>query len=160
MEHQFTFDPAAASLDSATLTLSLRDDNDRFIGELGFGWTESGTWDFGEVDTGDYAYGVNVDYLYDGIFQVKLGSAFGDFYIDKSVLAINLPTPSSNNALNSIPSNLLTLIVHENFHENFNEVNRNETFGVIWTWMQKNLNLEHHDEFIKGNVLIKKTNHP
>jgi hypothetical protein len=97
-KHQFTFDPAAASLDSATLTLSLRDDNDRYIGELGFGWTESGTWDFGEVDTGDYAYGIDVNYLYDGIFQVKLGSAFGDFYIDKSVLAINY-TPVSNNAV-------------------------------------------------------------
>ncbi|PKN89364.1 MAG: hypothetical protein CVU51_00485 [Deltaproteobacteria bacterium HGW-Deltaproteobacteria-1] len=74
--------------------------NDRFIGELGFGWTESGTWDFGEVDTEDYAYGVNVDYLYYGIFQVKLGSAslFGDFYIDQSVLAINY-TPASNNAV-------------------------------------------------------------
>ena len=45
---------------------------------------------------------------------------------------------SSKNALNSIPSNLLTLIVHEkNYHENFNEVNRNETFGAIGTWMQK-----------------------
>lgn len=99
-KHQFTFDPAAASLDSATLTLSLRDDNDRYVGELGFGWTESGTWDFGEVDTGDYAYGINVNYLYDGIFQVKLGSAslFGDFYIDQSVLAINY-TPVSNNAV-------------------------------------------------------------
>jgi hypothetical protein len=36
--------------------------------------------------------------LYDGIFQVKLGSAGGDFYIDKSVLAINY-TPVSNNAV-------------------------------------------------------------
>jgi len=45
---------------------------------------------------------------------------------------------SSKNALNSMPSNLLTLIVHEkNYHENFNEVNRNETFGAIGTWMQK-----------------------
>jgi lysophospholipase len=44
----------------------------------------------------------------------------------------------SENALNSIPSNLLTLIVHKkNYHENFNEVNRDETFGAIWKWMQK-----------------------
>lgn len=44
----------------------------------------------------------------------------------------------SKKALNSIPSNLLTLIVHEkNYHENFNEVNRDETFGAIWKWMQK-----------------------
>lgn len=44
----------------------------------------------------------------------------------------------SKKALNSIPSKLLTLIVHEkNYHENFNEVNRDETFGAIWKWMQK-----------------------
>ena len=44
----------------------------------------------------------------------------------------------SENALNSIPSDLLTLIVHKkNYHENFKEVNRDETFGVIWKWMQK-----------------------
>ena len=44
----------------------------------------------------------------------------------------------SKKALYSIPLKLLTLIVHEkNYHENFNEVNRDETFGAIWKWMQK-----------------------
>lgn len=44
----------------------------------------------------------------------------------------------SKKALNLIPSKLLTLIVHEkNFHENFNEVNREETFKGISNWMQK-----------------------
>jgi alpha-beta hydrolase superfamily lysophospholipase len=44
----------------------------------------------------------------------------------------------SKMALYSIPLKLLTLIVHEkNYHENFNEVNREETFGAIWKWMQK-----------------------
>jgi alpha-beta hydrolase superfamily lysophospholipase len=39
--------------------------------------------------------------------------------------------------LKTIPSELLTLLVHENnFHENFNEVNRNESFTAIWDWMQ------------------------
>jgi lysophospholipase len=49
-----------------------------------------------------------------------------------------LADPSgSKKALNAIPPNLLTLIVHEkNYHENFNEVNRNETFGAIWKWIQ------------------------
>ena len=47
---------------------------------------------------------------------------------------------SSKKALNSIPSKLLTLIVHEkNFHENFNETNRNETFAKISDWMKKYL---------------------
>ena len=47
----------------------------------------------------------------------------------------------SREALNSIPSQLLTMVVHEkNYHENFNEVNREETFGEIWLWMQRHLN--------------------
>lgn len=98
-KHQFTFDPAADTLDSAKLTISLRDDGGWFdFWEIGFGWTESGNWDFGEVYTGDYAYDVNVNFLTDGIFQVTVGSLVGDFYIDKSVLDINY-TPVSNNAV-------------------------------------------------------------
>ena len=95
-KHQFTFDPAADTLDSAKLTISLRDDGgflDFF--EIGFGWTESGNWDFGDVNTGDYAYDVNVNFLTDGVFQVTIGSLLGDFYIDQSVLTINY-TPVSN----------------------------------------------------------------
>ena len=42
------------------------------------------------------------------------------------------------NALNSIPSELLTLIaMGKNFHENFNEVNREETFRGISKWLPK-----------------------
>ncbi len=45
---------------------------------------------------------------------------------------------TSQQALKQIPENLLTLMVHEkNFHENFNELNRNETFEALWKWMQK-----------------------
>ncbi len=96
--HQFTFDPAADTLESAKLIISLRDDNDRLLPEFGFGWTESGTWDLGEVNTGNYAYNVNVNFMSDGVFQVTVGSLSGDFYIDQSVLAINY-TPVSNNAV-------------------------------------------------------------
>lgn len=97
-KHQFTFDPAADTLDSARLTISLRDDNDWFFPEFGFGWTESGNWSLGEVNTENYAYDVNVNFLTDGVFQVTVGSLLGDFYIDQSVLAINY-TPVSNNAV-------------------------------------------------------------
>jgi len=51
----------------------------------------------------------------------------------------HLATPeTSKKALKSVPSKLLTLIVHKkNFHENFNEVNREETFKGIAKWIQK-----------------------
>ncbi|HEX2966145.1 MAG TPA: PEP-CTERM sorting domain-containing protein [Syntrophorhabdaceae bacterium] len=97
-KHQFVFNPPADQLLSATLTLTLRDDNDPIFAEFGFGWTEDGSWDIGEVDTGDYAYGINVAYLADGVFQVTLGSLLGDFYIDQSVLNIqytSVPEPLS-----------------------------------------------------------------
>ncbi len=97
-EHQFTFDPAADVINSATLALSLRDDNDRdwliFNLELGFGFGEDLSWDFGEVDTGVYSYNIGVSSLYDGAYRVTLASLGGDFYIDKSELTIDYtPTP-------------------------------------------------------------------
>lgn len=39
-------------------------------------------------------------------------------------------------AVNSIPEDLRTIINYENnYHENFNEVNREEVYGKIWDWM-------------------------
>lgn len=47
---------------------------------------------------------------------------------------------ATKKALAKVPPNLLQLIVHENnFHENFNELNRNETFAQIWNWMKGRL---------------------
>ncbi len=99
-KHQYTFVPPASSINSGTLVLSLRDDSSSIWDgwEFAFGWTEGGTWDFGEVNTGDYSYGVNVNYLTDGVFQVTLASVGGDFYIDKSVLTVNynpVPEPTT-----------------------------------------------------------------
>jgi hypothetical protein len=95
--HMFSFDPAAAQILSATLALTLRDDND-VLWEFAFGWTEGGSWDLGEVNTGTYTYDINVAPLYDGIFRVTIASLGGDFYIDKSELTINynpVPEPIS-----------------------------------------------------------------
>ena len=45
---------------------------------------------------------------------------------------------TSQNALRTIPSHLLEMMIHEkNFHENFNEVNREETFEAILHWVRK-----------------------
>lgn len=104
-KHKFAFNPPALQILTGTLTVSLRDDAREGDGgflnlknEYAFGWAEGGTWDFGEVNTGDYQYGVNVDFLADGVFQVKIASVYGDFYIDKSELNINynaVPEPGT-----------------------------------------------------------------
>ena len=45
---------------------------------------------------------------------------------------------TSNHAMESIPGNNTTIVNYpDNFHENFNEVNREEIYGKIWDWMQK-----------------------
>lgn len=45
---------------------------------------------------------------------------------------------TSEKALNQIPKELVHMIKYpENYHENFNETNRNEIFGKIYDWMQK-----------------------
>ncbi len=42
--------------------------------------------------------------------------------------------------LETIPEQLRTLLYFpENFHENFNETNRNEIFAALWKWMQVRL---------------------
>ncbi len=94
-EHSFNFDPPAAEITSASLTLFLQDDYGWFdFGELAFGYGEDGTWGLGEVDTGSYDFAVDVLAVADGSYTVTLGSAGGDFYITKSILDIEyLPVP-------------------------------------------------------------------
>jgi hypothetical protein len=47
----------------------------------------------------------------------------------------------SRQMLDTIPEALRTLhYFPENFHENFNETNRDDVFASIWQWMQKHLN--------------------
>ena len=42
--------------------------------------------------------------------------------------------------IDTIPEQLRTVLYFpENFHENFNETNRNETFATLWQWMQERL---------------------
>ncbi len=47
--HNFDFVPPYEEILSGTLTVSLRDDGGWFdTWEIGFGWAEDGTWDFGD----------------------------------------------------------------------------------------------------------------
>ena len=104
--HHYDFIPAVGTVLSGTLSLDLRDDWDLLddptflIGtEWALGWTESGDWDFGEVNTETYSYNVSATTsLADGEFTVTLMSIWGDFYIDASHLEITyepVPEPAT-----------------------------------------------------------------
>lgn len=95
-QHLYDFDPELDSLNSGLLELTVRDDdNDYWCNiELGVTFFEDGAslikdsyWD--DLDTGTYDFDLSLDVLADGVFTVFLGSLWGDFYIDKSVLTID-----------------------------------------------------------------------
>jgi len=107
-QHLFSFDPPADTILSGKLTLSLYDDDtdkkwNPFTWEFGGGIAESGEWDIGAINTGSYEYDVDVNYLDDGKFVVKLFSlggllVGGDFGICESELEINykpVPEPAT-----------------------------------------------------------------
>jgi hypothetical protein len=93
--HLFTTDSISV-INSATLELQFTDDA-RDKKEFAFGFGEDGTWDWGEIDTGSETYGLlDVNSLYDGIYNVTVVSLWGDFYLNKSILTIDydpVPTP-------------------------------------------------------------------
>ncbi len=94
-QHQYTFSPPLGAITSATIEISVQDDEadnpSNYLGsyELGGGIAESGEWSFGEVDTGTYGYDLDGSYLGDGSFFVTIGSLWGDFTILSSILTIN-----------------------------------------------------------------------
>lgn len=102
-QHNFTFEPAPEEIFSASLRIFLKDDEadtlSPFSWEIGGGVAESGDWDFGEINTGwTDSYSIDVDYLTDGMFQVVVASAGGDFYIGSSELSITyapVPEPAT-----------------------------------------------------------------
>ncbi|MHC1725299.1 MAG: PEP-CTERM sorting domain-containing protein [Syntrophobacteraceae bacterium] len=99
--HNYTFAPPAAQILTGELTIYLRDNEsdtwNPFTWEFGGGIAEDGSWDIGAINTGSYGYNIDVNYLADGRFVVKVGSLFGDFYIESSTLKITynaVPEPS------------------------------------------------------------------
>ncbi len=106
-KHNFSFAPPAKEIFSAKLSLYFRDDagegDGGFLGwknEYAFGYAENGDWDLGEVDTGTEMYNIDVSSLSDGMFEVKVASLYGDFYLDKSELQIDYaPVPEPGTLL-------------------------------------------------------------
>jgi hypothetical protein len=100
--HHFGYSPPALEVLAGTITIYLKDnENDVpwwwWTYELGMGWGEDATWDFGEVQTGDYSYNVTASYLEDGEFQVTVASQGGDFFICQSDLKITYePVPEAS----------------------------------------------------------------
>ncbi len=86
--HKFDL-PSNVSVDSAILTVFLRDDEKSDGVELAVGYAESGQWDLGLIETASYAYNIAVGALLDGSFTITVASLLGDFFIDRSVLRIN-----------------------------------------------------------------------
>ncbi len=90
-----------ASIDSAVLSVTIFDnelDTSPEMLEIALGWSDSGEWVLGEVDSGAYAFNLNVDYLADGEATFYLVSLYGDFYVKTSDLTITysaVPEPSS-----------------------------------------------------------------
>jgi len=104
-QHQYTFNPPLGTITSASIAISLIDDEiDRICRwfntyEIGIGFAESGQWDFGEIDTGTYAYNVNGAYLGDGSFFMTIASLGGDFSILSSTLTIDYDSTGTANAV-------------------------------------------------------------
>lgn len=107
--HHYDFLETVGEINSATLTVVLRDDGD-WWGEYAFGWTENRSWrrgwGIGEVDTGSYTYNLNTTGIEDGEFGVGILSIWGDFYIDSSTLTVDY-TPSNDTAPVPEPATIL-----------------------------------------------------
>ncbi len=97
----FTFNPIPDNKNvEGRLSLRLRDDSNNWLdgSEFAIGWTNTGAWSIGEVDTRAYNYNV---LLQNGALTVTLASLGGDFYIDSSILTVNynaatpVPEPAS-----------------------------------------------------------------
>ena len=98
----FTFNPPPESSSiTGRISITLRDDSNSWLDgpEFAIGWTNTGTWAIGEVDTGKYNYNVT---LVNGSLTVTLASLGGDFYIDSATLQVSynpasapVPEPAS-----------------------------------------------------------------
>jgi len=96
--HQF--DPPD-DINSASLILSLYDDG-RDCFDVALSWAESGDWWLGEVDEGEYEYGVSTSFLNNGEFTVTLVSLGGDFFVKQSELSIDFGPTSSIGPRNDV----------------------------------------------------------
>jgi hypothetical protein len=78
--------PTPAKITKGTLTITLKDDSDIPL-EYFFAFSEDFRFDYDKFHE-TFSYDVDVAYLEDGAFTVKLLSLMGDFFIVQSELAV------------------------------------------------------------------------
>jgi hypothetical protein len=101
--HHLELLPPASQIVSATLTLSVIDDDPDLHGssadrEYGLAVLEDGTWGFSEVSTFAYTFQIDISSLLDQSFSAFVYSFGGDFIIESSTLEIlynPVPVPST-----------------------------------------------------------------
>ncbi len=99
-EHIFDFVPAVDEIISAMLKITIFDDSIFDSREYAVVISDSGIQGLGEVDFGRYAVNVDLDELYDGVYQTTLYTTRGDFYVYASTLkikyrAVSVPEPGT-----------------------------------------------------------------
>jgi hypothetical protein len=97
--HNFTFSPAAQSVLSGVLTLTIKD-NETDVWykpatlEFAAGYADSGNWAIGEVNTGAYKYSITGSSLADGSLDVTIIGLGGNFEVTESSLQVTYnPAP-------------------------------------------------------------------
>jgi hypothetical protein len=119
--HHLEFLPPASQILSATLTLSLIDDDPNLEGpgasrEYGLAVLEDGAWGFTEVSTLAYTFHIDISSLSDKEFNVFVYSLGGDFIIESSTLEISynpVPIPSTLILLGSSSLALMALRIRK-----------------------------------------------
>jgi len=95
--HHLTFQMPVQKILSANLQIFTRDNSQNpysLFWNFGYDYGKDGYWDIGYFNAGTFMYDLEMACQADGLFQVKMGSWWGDFFIEKSILSLTYaPSP-------------------------------------------------------------------